>query len=218
FPRTRKRKFKREHFKCELKWNGDRRRARWRRVSLAARRRRCDFPSNTLMMRKQNRANAALSALLTLIFHVEILGSGATPRRSAELVASSEPGWPQFRGARRDGRSDERGLLQSWPKDGPARLWSAGGLGRGFSSPIIAKDKIYLTGDAEGQLHLFALDLDGRQAWRTESGVFWKTPYPGARATPTYSDGRLYLQNAHGEIRSFDAETGKLQWTVDLLE
>ncbi len=51
------------------------------------------------------------------------------------LVPSPEPGWPQWRGRRRDGVSRETGLLPSWPRGGPKRLWKASGLGRGYSSP-----------------------------------------------------------------------------------
>ena len=51
---------------------------------------------------------------------------------SATLIASLELGWPQFRGPRRDGISDERGLLATWPAGGPELLWSAKGAGRGF--------------------------------------------------------------------------------------
>ena len=35
------------------------------------------------------------------------------------LIASPEPGWPQWRGPRRDGISDETGLLASWSDGGP---------------------------------------------------------------------------------------------------
>src|SRR5687767_78373 len=66
---------------------------------------------------------------------------------TAELIRSSEPGWPQFRGPRRDGISDERNLLQAWPEAGPALAWRAQGIGRGFSSPVIADGRLFITGD-----------------------------------------------------------------------
>src|SRR5574341_1381187 len=34
------------------------------------------------------------------------------------IISSPEPDWPQFRGPRRDGVCDERGLLKSWPESG----------------------------------------------------------------------------------------------------
>ena len=59
------------------------------------------------------------------------------------VIASPEPGWPQWRGPRRDGISDETGLLQSWPEGGPELLWTATGLGRGYSSPIVVGGTLY---------------------------------------------------------------------------
>jgi outer membrane protein assembly factor BamB len=79
--------------------------------------------------------------------------------------------------------------------------------------------KIYITGDVGDELHLFCLNqADGKLLWTAKGGRSWKDPYPGARSTPTYSAGRIYLQNAHGEIRAFDSLTGKPSWTINLLE
>ncbi len=160
-----------------------------------------------------------LWSLLTFFSSFESFGSNSPGRDDAKLVASLEPDWPQFRGPRRDGRSDERGLLQNWPAGGPRLLWSTNGLGRGYSSPIIVNGRIYITGDVGDDLNLFCLsESDRRLLWTARSGASWKDPYPGARATPTYSAGRIYLENAHGEIRAFDATTGALAWPLNILE
>ncbi len=134
------------------------------------------------------------------------------------LVASPEPDWPQWRGPRRDGISDEKGLLPSWPAAGPALLWRTDGLGTGWSAPIIVGGRLYITGDVGNDLVIFALDLDGKVQWRTNNGRSWRTPYPGARACCAYSEGRLYHLNAHGRLACLDAGTGKELWTVDILE
>ena len=76
---------------------------------------------------------------------VEAHPSGA--KEGGKLLASKEPGWPQWRGPRRDGISDEKNLLQSWPAGGPPLLWKTEGLGRGWSSPVVTGGSIYLTGD-----------------------------------------------------------------------
>src|SRR5688572_9624620 len=62
----------------------------------------------------RSRLHLSSSLLLALLVALpaRVLLSQATP--SAELIASSEGDWPQFRGPRRDGICDERGLLQSW--------------------------------------------------------------------------------------------------------
>jgi outer membrane protein assembly factor BamB len=162
--------------------------------------------------------------LFAIPFSFPIIGSGnaqavvPASASTAGLIASPEPGWPQFRGPRRDGVSDERGLLKTWPSEGPKRLWSAEKLGRGYSSPIIVQDRIYLTGDVGDELHLFALDLDGRLLWTAKNGASWKADHPGTRAGVTYSAGHLFHMNAHGRVACFDAASGRERWAVDVLD
>lgn len=160
---------------------------------------------------------ALLTAIAAAFYPALSCGAAQPVTPAAEIIPSTEPGWPQFRGPRRDGVCDERGLLQSWPEGGPRVLWSAGKLGRGYSSPIVVGERIYLTGDHEGELRLFALDLQGQRLWDVPHGRAWANPYPGARATPTFSNGRLYLMNAHGRLACFDAATGQERWVVEVL-
>ncbi len=136
----------------------------------------------------------------------------------ASLIASPEPGWPQFRGPRRDGVSDERGLLQTWPTGGPKALWTATGAGKGFSSPVIAGDRLFVTGDVGEDHHVLAYDLAGKLLWKVKSGAAWLNQYQGARSSVTYSSGRLYHQNAHGRLVCLDAVTGAEVWSVNILE
>jgi outer membrane protein assembly factor BamB len=133
-------------------------------------------------------------------------------------IASPEPGWPQWRGPRRDEVSDEKGLLPTWPAKGPKLLWKIGGLGRGWSSPIVVRDRLYITGDVGDDLVIFAFDLNGKPLWQVKNGRSWSGSYPGARACCAYSEGKLYHMNAHGRVACLDAASGKEQWTVDVLE
>lgn len=143
---------------------------------------------------------------------------GRSANSTASLIASPETGWPQFRGPRRDGVSDERGLLQSWPEGGPTKLWSATGAGRGYSSPIIGGGRLYVTGDFGEDLFILAYDLEGRPLWKTKNGSAWLNQYQGARSSVTYSAGKLYHQNAHGRVVCLDAADGRELWAVNILE
>ena len=134
------------------------------------------------------------------------------------LIASPEPGWPQWRGPRRDGLSDETDLLTSWPEGGPPLVWKRDGFGVGWSSPIVAGERLYLTGDLDGELVVFALGLDGAVEWRTTNGRAWRGPYPGARASCVFSEGRLYHLNAHGRLACLDASSGREIWAVNVLD
>lgn len=149
---------------------------------------------------------------------VSIAANTGSTAATATLIASAEPGWPQFRGPRRDGVSDERGLLGTWPEAGPKLIWSVKGVGKGFSSPTFGDGRLYITGDFNADLYLLAYDLQGKLLWRAKNGDAWLNQYQGARAAVTYHSGKLYHENAHGRVACFDAATGKELWSVSLLE
>ncbi len=140
----------------------------------------------------------------------------ATGAEHGRIVASREPGWPQFRGPLRNGVSAETGLLQSWPEGGPPRLWQVSGLGRGYCSPIVTGGTLYITGDVGQALVIFAFDLDGKLKWKTTNGQAWRKQWPGSRASCTYDGGRLYHMNAHGRTVCLDPSDGKELWAVDV--
>src|SRR5688500_1261926 len=52
--------------------------------------------------------------------------------------------WPQWRGPKRDGISQETGLLQHWPSDGPKLLWQVKDLGGGYSTPAVVGEHPYM--------------------------------------------------------------------------
>jgi len=126
--------------------------------------------------------------------------------------------WPQWRGPTRDGHSAESGLLTAWPEDGPALRWKKEGLGRGWSSPVIANDTLVITGDEGEHLMLHALDMEGGTKWSVANGRAWTGSYPGARSCGSMVDGVLYHMNAHGRLAAFDLDSGRERWAVDVLE
>lgn len=142
----------------------------------------------------------------------------APPTHFARLIPSPEPGWPQWRGPRRDGISTETNLLSTWPEGGPHLLWKAEGLGYGYAAPIIVRDRIFLAGDAGPDLVVHALDLEGKAVWKATNGASWNGPYPGARAACAYADGSILHLNAHGRLACLDASTGRERWHVNILE
>ena len=133
-------------------------------------------------------------------------------------IASPEPDWPQWNGPRRDGISREKDLLTTWPDGGPKLAWKIGNLGRGWSSPIIVRDRLYITGDVDDDMVIFAFDLTGRPLWKATNGRSWTGSYSGARACCAYSEGKLYHMNARGRVVCLEADTGKELWAVDVLE
>ena len=127
--------------------------------------------------------------------------------------------WPQWHGPNRDAKSDETGLLKQWPAGGPKLVWSADGIGSGFSQAVIADGVVYITGAAGGNGSCSAFKLDGKRLWKTgygrESGR-WDRRFAGARTTPTVHDGRLYVLSANGLLSCLSIKDGAPLWEADL--
>ena len=121
----------------------------------------------------------------------------------------------QWRGPDRNGIYPEKNLLNAWPESGPTLLWSAETLGTGYSSPVVAADRIYVTGLEGGTGYVYAFDKRGKQLWKTAYGGEWTESYPGARTTPTVYDNRLYVVSGHGNVVCLDP-SGKILWQVDM--
>ncbi|MEI7899423.1 MAG: PQQ-binding-like beta-propeller repeat protein [bacterium] len=152
--------------------------------------------------------------VLTVVLPRATAAQGSAPA----LVRSAAPDWPQWRGLYRDGVSAETGLLQAWPEGGPKLLWKASGIGRGYSSPIIVADTLYITGDTDKELVISAFTLDGRPRWKAANGEPWTKSFPGARSSCSFDDGKLYHMNAQGNLACLDAATGEKAWAVNVLE
>ncbi len=126
--------------------------------------------------------------------------------------------WPQFRGPNRDGISPETGLLQTWPDNGPTKIWSVSGIGTGWGSASISNNMIYIVGDIDGIETVSALDMNGNATWRTAVSNRWDKSFPEARTTPTIDCKNLYVNTGLGNVACLDIASGQIKWqrqTVD---
>ena len=76
--------------------------------------------------------------------------------------------WPQWRGAARDGRAADTGLLRQWPAKGPDQLWRVDDLGAGYSSFSVAGGKLFTQSQNPAGVFRCSLDL---QSIPNDSGV-----------------------------------------------
>lgn len=120
---------------------------------------------------------------------------------------ASKKDWPGWRGPNHDGISADKGLLSSWSEDGPPLLWTANGLGSGFSSIAIANGHIYTLGRRKEGCCIICLDLNGKEKWVTPIGK------EDPNCTPTIDVDRVYAMDRHGELACCDTATGKVIWT-----
>ncbi|HEX9735946.1 MAG TPA: PQQ-binding-like beta-propeller repeat protein, partial [Thermoanaerobaculia bacterium] len=134
-------------------------------------------------------------------------------------VLQASPGWPQWRGPARDGKSPETGLLREWPADGPPLAWRADGLGHGFASVSVAGGRIFTLGDLGDGQYVIALEQStGRRLWATRIGPSWDDELLAPRATPTVDGRRVFAMSTEGVVASLDAATGDLRWRRSLPE
>lgn len=122
--------------------------------------------------------------------------------------------WPRFRGPGGQGHSAETGLPVTWSTTKNV-AWKTEIPGSGWSSPIVWKDRVYVTTATEegAGCHLLALDRDsGKVVWnrrlltqelkRKENKNSFATPTPctdGARIYCCFADGSLVAVDLQGE-------------------
>lgn len=129
----------------------------------------------------------------------------------------------QWRGTNRNGIYNETNLLNEWTENGPELLWVAEGLGKGFASPAILNNKIFINGEQDSSSFLFAFDLQGNLLWKSSNGKEFmgegfSSTYPGARSTPTVINNLVYTSSGRGRIACFESSTGEEKWAVDIIK
>jgi outer membrane protein assembly factor BamB len=130
-------------------------------------------------------------------------------RRSALLLAGSlllevaaAADWPQFRGPGGQGHSAETGLPVEWSESKNV-AWKVPVPGRGWSSPVVSRSRVWLTTattvQRETSLRLLAFEVEsGRQAVDVEVFRFRGTELANAKnshasPTPIVDGDRVYV-------------------------
>ena len=147
---------------------------------------------------------------------------------SLSPVCAIAADWPQFRGPTGQGHSDATGVPVRWGA-GRNVAWKVPVPGRGWSSPVLARGRLYLTtavgGEGgkggEGGLSLRAMCLDaadGKIVWGVEvfrvdaarAGAIHQKNSP-ASSTPLVSGDALYVHFGHMGTAALD-RSGKVRW------
>lgn len=127
--------------------------------------------------------------------------------------------WPFLRGPNFDGHSAEVGLAESWSSDGPPVLWVRE-LGQGYSGFVAHGQRVFTQRQTLGGQTVVCLNADsGETLWEHRYDWPYETAgiYPGPRATPTLSDGRLYFASPYGLVGCLTLE-GQSVWSVNVFE
>jgi outer membrane protein assembly factor BamB len=145
------------------------------------------------------------------------------------LSAVMADDWPQYRGPDHNGISKEK--ISKWPESGPKPLWKMA-MKAGFSS-ITEEAGIVATlvnRDYQGVPHEFVIALNadtGKELWANplsvskydnggNSGTDNNKGGDGARSTPSFDNGLVYVLDAKLNLYCFEAKTGAEKWKRDL--
>ena len=121
--------------------------------------------------------------------------------------------WPWIYGPRRDGTSDQKGLLRTWPAEGPKVLWTLP-VGVGFGGPAVSGGKVYLL-DRDEQVgdKLRVLDFStGKELWSFAYDAPGSFMFAGSRTTPTVDGEHVYTSGALGDLYAINTRTQKPVW------
>ncbi len=168
--------------------------------------------------------------MVTRILALCTLGCLLTPFAQAD-------DWPQWMGEKRDNIWRETGIVEKFPTGGPKIVWRTPIAG-GFAGPAVNGGKVYVTDRvlAKGAANpddpfdttqkinsterVLCLDeKTGKILWKHEYDCPYQISYPcGPRCTPNVHEGKVYTLGAMGDLFCFEAETGKIVWSKNLVK
>jgi outer membrane protein assembly factor BamB len=148
-----------------------------------------------------------------LLLSAAILAVFASAARAGE-------NWPQFRGPGGDGMTGETGLPVTWSESQHVK-WKTAIHGKGWSSPVIWDDQIWMTTAPEDGKQLYAVCVDRKSGRVTHDIKVFDIAEPQfciemnsyASPTPVIEEGRVYVHfGAHGTA-ALDTRSGQVLWT-----
>jgi outer membrane protein assembly factor BamB len=137
--------------------------------------------------------------------------------------------WPQFRGPTGQGHATERGLPLEW-SESKNILWKTAVPGLGWSSPVVAGDRVWLTTVVETQerrgrvaasLRALAFDVaTGREVvnvevFRLDDAGYVNPKNSRASPTPIVDGDRVYVHFGADGTAALNAK-GEVLWTTHL--
>jgi outer membrane protein assembly factor BamB len=127
--------------------------------------------------------------------------------------------WPQFRGPTGDGHSDSTGLPVKFSDTEKAK-WKTAIHGRGWSSPVVLGDQVWITTATEDGTKLSVLCLDRETGKIIHDKVLFEVANPQfahkfnsyASPTPVIEEGRVYITFGSPGTACLDTKTGEVIW------
>lgn len=137
-------------------------------------------------------------------------------------IAVAHAQWPQWGGPARNFHTDAKGLADTWPSDGPRKLWKRP-LGPGNSSIIVDEGRLYTMYRSDDDEVVVAMNAaDGKTIWERK----YAAPIPkglnagntkGPHATPVVVGDFLYTVGIAGHLHCLRKVDGEIVWGKNFL-
>jgi outer membrane protein assembly factor BamB len=125
--------------------------------------------------------------------------------------------WPQYLGPDRNSTSSQKGILRTWPENGPEVLWTVD-LGIGFGGSVVRDGKVYLLDrdDSIGD-NMKCFDLSsGKELWNYSYEAPGTVMFPGSRSVPALDGNYVYSCGHNGDVYCIDINTHKPVWNKNV--
>ena len=127
--------------------------------------------------------------------------------------------WPQFRGPEGNGVAAAPSIPLKWSESENVR-WKTAVHGRGWSSPIVSENRIWMTTATEDGHELFAMAIDPSTGKILHDLKLFQVDKPQsihtfnsyASPTPVAEPGRVYVTFGSAGTAAIDARTGRVVW------
>ena len=128
--------------------------------------------------------------------------------------------WPQYRGPHEDGHADATGLPVTWSEKENI-VWKTAIHDKGWSSPVVWGDQIWMTTAKADGTQMFAVCVDRKTGEVSHDLKLFEVEKPDplnnqtnsyASPTPTIEEGRVYVHFGSYGTACLDTKTGAKLW------
>jgi outer membrane protein assembly factor BamB len=148
-----------------------------------------------------------------------VLVSIVLPAVSGLALAGDD--WPQWGGPDRNFVITSERLADSWPPEGPLRLWERD-LGEGYSGIAVQSGQLFTMVHRGSQEVVVALDAsNGKTIWEYPYDVAFLDEMnmdtgPGPHSTPLVVGSLVFTTGTTGRLHCLDSRSGRVVWSHDL--